>query len=201
MKNKLNIVLLIVFMIINCNNSFSSDKNVSKNDVDNIKIFISNLSNNFDSIKAIKNEKEKEEKTYKLSNELLDLDWIGNFILGKYRRTIEQQDKNEFIENYSKILIKNYISILDVYEKDSYEIISVENIKDNVFNVLTIINYNNKEVKNNFRIIKKNDKFFIIDIITEGVSFISAQRSQVNSVIASKGFNNFLEELKQQNEK
>jgi len=48
-----------------------------------------------------------------------------------------------------------------------------------------------------FRIIKKNGNLLISDIIPEGISFIVTQRSEVNSSISNKGFENFLEHLRE----
>ena len=45
----------------------------------------------------------------------------------------------------------------------------------------------------------ENNKYYITDIITEGISFISSQRSEVNSIINSKGFDAFLTELETKN--
>lgn len=197
MKSKISFMLTFICLIFISFNSFAN--NLSNTDRNSINNFVDNFAGEFENISKITNQTLKEESVFKLANNILDLDWMGNFILGKYRKTITPQEKQEFIENYSKILIKNYISVLDVYKKDSYKITSIEQIKENTFNVFTIVNYDNKEVKNNFRIIKKNNKYFIRDIITEGISFISAQRSEINSVITSKGFNNFLNELKTKN--
>lgn len=198
MKSKISFILTFVCLIFVCFNGFAN--NVSKIDKDGINKFINNFAIEFENISKITNQKLKEDSVYTLANNILDLDWMGNFILGKYRKTITQQEKQEFIDNYSKILIKNYISVLDVYKKDSYKIILIEQVKENTFNISSIVKYNDKEVKNNFRIIKKDNKYFIRDIITEGISFISAQRSEINSVITSKGFSKFLNELKIKND-
>lgn len=198
MKSKISFILTFVCLIFVCFNGFAN--NVSKIDKDGISKFINNFAIEFENISKITNQKFKEDSVYTLANNILDLDWMGNFILGKYRKTITQQEKQEFIDNYSKILIKNYISVLDVYKKDSYKIILIEQVKENTFNISSIVKYNDKEVKNNFRIIKKDNKYFIRDIITEGISFISAQRSEINSVITSKGFSKFLNELKIKND-
>lgn len=198
MKSKISFILTFVYLIFVCFNGFAN--NVSKIDKDGISKFINNFAIEFENISKITNQKLKEDSVYTLANNILDLDWMGNFILGKYRKTITQQEKQEFIDNYSKILIKNYISVLDVYKKDSYKIILIEQVKENTFNISSIVKYNDKEVKNNFRIIKKDNKYFIRDIITEGISFISAQRSEINSVITSKGFSKFLNELKIKND-
>ena len=197
MKSKISFILAFICLVFVSFNVFAN--NLSKIDSDSINKFVNDFAIEFEKISKITNQQHKEYSVYNLANNILDLDWMGNFILGKYRKTITPQEKQEFIENYSKILIKNYISVLDVYKKDSYKITSIEQIKENTFNVFTIVNYDNKEVKNNFRIVKKNNKYFIRDIITEGISFISAQRSEINSVITSKGFNNFLNELKTKN--
>ena len=197
MKSKISFILTFICLVFISFNGFAN--NLSDTDRNSINNFVDNFASEFENISKITNQKLKEESVFKLANNILDLDWMGNFILGKHRKTVAPQDKQEFIENYSKILIKNYISVLDVYKKDSYKITSIEQVKEGTFNVFTVVNYDNKEVKNNFRIIKKDNKYFIRDIITEGISFISAQRSEINSVITSKGFNNFLNELKTKN--
>lgn len=197
MKSKIPFILTFVCLTFVCFNVFAN--NVNKTDKEGINKLINDFAFEFEQINKIANQQHKEDSVYKLANKILNLDWMGNFILGKYRKTITPQEKQEFIENYSKILIKNYISVLDVYKKDSYKITLIEQIKENTFNVITTVNYDNKEIKNNFRIIKKDNKYFINDIITEGISFISAQRSEINSIITSKGFNNFLNELKIKN--
>lgn len=197
MKSKIHFILTFICLTFVCFNVFAN--NVSKTDKEGINKLINDFAFEFEQISKITNQQHKEDSVYKLANKILNLDWMGNFILGKYRKTITPQEKQEFIENYSKILIKNYISVLDVYKKDSYKITLIEQIKENTFNVITTVNYDNKEIKNNFRIIKKDNKYFINDIITEGISFISAQRSEINSIITSKGFNNFLNELKTKN--
>ena len=193
---KIYIIIVILISICFYNNVFANNID---NNVEEINKFINDFSIEFEKISSIKDENLKKESLYKLSNKILDLNWMGNFILGKHRNNIKPNDKKEFIELYSKLLIQNYIPILDVYKKDGYKIISIESKKENTFNVLTLINYNDKEVKNSFRIIKKNNNYFIIDIITEGISFISSQRSEVNSIITSKGFDNFLNDLRKRN--
>ena len=181
------ILLCILFILSLTLKSYSND------DI-GINNFIEDFSTKFENIN--KNSKNKEEDIYKLANEILDLNWMGNFILGQYRKTISEDKKEKFIEYYSKFLIKNYISVLDVYKKDSYKITKIEETKrKGTFNVDTVIKHKDKDVNNTFRIVKKNNKYYITDIITEGISFISSQRSEVNSIISSKGFDAFLTDL------
>lgn len=186
-----NIALLLIFSI----------PSVFANVNQNITNFINNFAKKFESIETIKIQRKKEIETFILSRQILDFNWMGNYILGRHKKTISEENRKEFIEEYSKFLIRNYLSVLHYYTGDNYKILSIEKTKDNVFVVSTSVKYKeDKFVKNNFRIIEKNGKYYITDIITEGISFINAQRSEVNSLITSKGFGKFLEELKIKNE-
>lgn len=172
----------------------------ANSDID-IKNFIDNFSKKFENINKITLQKKKEVETFILAQQILDLNWMGNYILGKHKRLLNEQQIKDFVNEYSKFLISNYLSVLDFYIKDRYKIISIEEQKNNIFIVFTTVNYqNNKIVKNNFRIVKKDNRYYITDIITEGVSFISAQRSEVNSIISSIGFEKFMEKLKVKND-
>ncbi|MDR1498871.1 MAG: ABC transporter substrate-binding protein [Rickettsiales bacterium] len=162
--------------------------------------FINDFLAKFEKIDRIGSTVEKEDMAFELANNTFDLDWMGNFILGKYRKELSEEKKRDFIINYSKSLVKNYIPILGVYKKDNYKILSVEpQAKDNVYNVATIVKIDGKDVKNDFRIVKKDNDYYVTDIIVEGVSFISAQRTEINSIISSGNFDEFMRNLQMEN--
>lgn len=184
--------IIVLLLSLFCFNSYA-------NDSENIKNFIADFSTKFETINN-NNSADKEQQLYNLAKEILNLNWMGNFILGNYRKTIPEDKKADFIEQYSRSLIRNYMSTLAVYKKNSYEILKIEEGKrKGVFNVDTTIKAEDKIINNSFRITKKGDKYYITDIIVEGVSFISSQRSEVSSIISSKGFDAFLQELKEKN--
>ncbi len=164
-----------------------------------IEDFIENFSIEFEKISKLKTQKEKEDITYNLANKILDLNWIGNFILGKNRNSFDENTKKNFIKYYSKSLIKNYISFLDSYKKENYKILKIEKKKENLFMVDTTIKLQDKSVNNTFRIIKKNNNYYITDIIAEGISFIANQRTEIESIISAGKFNDFVNKLKIEN--
>lgn len=191
MKNIFKVVLLLIF------SSFPAFADVNQ-DITN---FVNNFAKKFESIETIEIQKKKEVETFILSRQILDFSWMGNYILGRHRKTISEEKVKQFVEEYSKFLIRNYLSVLHYYTGDNYKILSIEKTKDKTYMVSTSVKYkDDKFVKNNFRIIEKSGKYYITDIITEGISFINAQRSEVNSLVTSKGFDKFLEELKAKNE-
>ncbi len=191
MKNIFKVVPLLIFL------SFPVFADVNQ-DITN---FVNNFAKKFESIENIEIQKKKEVETFILSRQILDFSWMGNYILGRHRKTISEEKVKQFVEEYSKFLIRNYLSVLHYYTGDNYKILSIEKTKDKTYMVSTSVKYkDDKFVKNNFRIVEKSGKYYITDIITEGISFINAQRSEVNSLVTSKGFDKFLEELKAKNE-
>ena len=51
-----------------------------------------------------------------------------------------------------------------------------------------------KKIK--LRIVKKDNTFYITDIIAENVSFINSQRNEINSFLDSNGFDALIEKIK-----
>ena len=164
-----------------------------------IEKFIANFSVEFEKISKLGSQSDKEKATYNLANKILDLNWMSNFILGKSRNDFDEKTKKEFVDYFSKSLIRNYISFVDSYKKENYKILNIEKKKENLFMVSTIIKLQDKEVNNSFRITKKGNSYYITDVIAEGVSFISSQRSEIGSIISSGKFNEFLEKIKAEN--
>ena len=81
---------------------------------------------------------------------------------------------------------------------NSLSITKIEKIKEQVYLAYTKTkDKDDRNVNVNFRIIEKDGNLYIIDIIPEGISFISSQRTDVNSSITKNGYNKFIEELKQ----
>ena len=81
---------------------------------------------------------------------------------------------------------------------NSLSITKIEKIKEQVYLAYTKTkDKDDRSVNVNFRIIEKDGNLYIIDIIPEGISFISSQRTDVNSSITKNGYNKFIEELKQ----
>jgi len=155
-----------------------------------------------DSIKISKDnsltEKQKENQLTDLINESVDTNWIAKFVIGKYWRQITQQQQQEFINLYQSYLIKTYVPKFKNYGGGNIKVNKIIQQKEKVFFVQAEFDDNEGQVVNiDFRIIKKNGDLLITDIIAEGISFIVTQRSEVNSTISNKGFENFLEHLRE----
>ncbi|MDR2778556.1 MAG: ABC transporter substrate-binding protein [Rickettsiales bacterium] len=186
-----NRFIAIVFLLF-----FASWSVTGRGSDDNIRDFLRLFFVEIDKINRHGKLKKREAEFLVLANNNIDIDWIANFILGKHRKNLSIEQRNRFIDTYSKYLVSNYRSIFSIYSDNGYEIISVaEQQGGKVFMVSAVLSLNGKTVRNNFRVVQKNGKYYITDVITEGISFISAKRAEVEAAMASKGFDNFMGEL------
>ena len=92
--------------------------------------------------------------------------------------------------------MEKYIPKLKDYNQD-LTVNKIEKLRDKVYIAQTTTKDKDGRLVNvNFRVIEKNGELYIIDIIPEGISFISSQRTDVNNSISKNGYNGFIKELK-----
>ena len=158
--------------------------------------FIGDMAYKFDEINSIKDKDAWMEEAYQYANEILDIKWMSNFILGKYRKTLKKEQINDFVKYYSIYLLKNYLKTLALFSEKNVTIVSIEQNKENVFFTNLNVKADDNNIKIKLRIVKKDNTFYITDIIAENVSFINSQRNEINSFLDSNGFDALIEKIK-----
>ena len=191
-KNIFKILFFITLFIVNVN---AENKVITENDV---KTFITNMSIKSNSIlnNTETTDIQKETEYKKFAGEIVDSNYVARFILATHWRTLTTEQKQEFQELYKEYLLENYMPKLKDYNQDLV-VNKIEKIRDKVYIAQT--NTKDKDgrlVNVNFRVIENNGQLYIIDIIPEGISFISSQRTDVNNSISKNGYNEFIKELK-----
>ena len=187
-NKKLILILVCVFGLML--NAFAGES---------VEDFSNNVATKFEKIGQIQDKAKQKAEIKRNVKENFDLQWIGGFVLGKNKKDLSEQQKQEFIDVFSEYLINNYLNLFLVIKKSNFKILSTENRK-NVYFVNTKIKYDDTDANVSFRVVENNDIFLITDIITEGVSFISTQRGEVDSKITQLGFKDFITELKEKND-
>lgn len=131
----------------------------------------------------------------------VDTQWIGRFVMGKHWRNLSASQQDEYQREFSKFLIANYIPYFKNYNTDKIKVLSSKEIsaEEYIVNSEITVEESNNPVRLDYRIIRKPDtkKFVIFDVVVEGVSLISTQRSEIDSVMSNKGFDQMLALVKQ----
>ena len=135
---------------------------------------------------------EKMEKLKIIAKKTFDVKGIGNYSLGAYRKTISDQQKDEYFEIFEQYFLKSFASRLAEYTDPKIRVDSQKKLNDKYTMVSsTLLATSEKaEIKIDWRVVTKNpDNPLIIDVIIEGVSLAKVQREEFNSIIQSNDGN------------
>lgn len=130
----------------------------------------------------------KQERLEDLFRDAVDIPWVAKFVMGKYWRTASDAQKKAYLKSYEKFVLKNYTSKLTDYSGQEYKILNTRTDDDGEYLLtMELVNDNEPNVLMDYRIRRVGSSYKIFDIVVEGVSMITTQRSEFGSVISSKG--------------
>ena len=118
----------------------------------------------------------------------VDIRGIGFYSLGKYRKNISDQKKEEYLEIFTKYFLKTFSSRLAQYSDPKIIVNSQKKLNDKYTMVSSILvaTDDKPEIKIDWRVITKDpDNPLIIDLIIEGVSLAKVQKEEFYSIIQS----------------
>ena len=140
---------------------------------------------------ALNNKFSKEEKIEKLkaiARETVDINGIGYYTLGAYRKTINDDQIKEYETLFEQYFLKSFASRLAEYSNPEIKVISKKKLNKNYTMVSSILvsTEQRPEVKIDWRIYTKNLKNPLIrDLIIEGLSLARTQKEEFSSIIRS----------------
>ena len=115
----------------------------------------------------------------------VDINGIGMYTLGKYRKTINDEQKSKYQKLFRSYFLKSFSSRLVDYTNPKINVVS-QKINDKYTIVNSILEANSKrpQVKIDWRIYTKNpNRPLIRDLIVEGLSLARTQKEEFNSII------------------
>jgi len=182
MKKKIFIIIFFIFLstlLTNKANSYSSDP----------RQFISEVVDEAKKILVETNSQEfKEKKLSEIALKAADIDGIGYYTLGKYRKGMSDGELEEYSALFKKYFLKSFTSRLTDYSDPKIEVVGVDvlNPKYTIVRSLLLATDKKPEVKIDWRVYTKNpDKPLIRDLIVEGLSLARTQKEEFASVIQS----------------
>jgi phospholipid transport system substrate-binding protein len=191
---KLTRLNVIFWVIVVAALTFSMTLNVSNATSEDVIDFVNSISKRTLTIanEEQTSESSKEKELEALFKQVVDTRWIGKFSLGRYWRSASNEQRAKYLNLYSKFLTQNYVPNFKEYAGSELIIQNVSEIRRNEYLVQTLITENSGSitVRIDYRLKKKGGgakDFIVFDIIAEGVSLITTQRSEFSSIIARSG--------------
>jgi len=181
MKSKkfLSLFIFLSINILSINHSYSIEPD----------IFVQSTVNR--ASEALNEKYSKEEKIKKLmqiASETVDVNGIGFYTLGSYRKTISQNEINQYQILFKQYFLKSFSSRLAEYSNPEIEVVSKKKLNQNYTIVSSILvgTEQRPEVKIDWRVYTKNQESPLIrDLIIEGLSLARTQKEEFSSIIQS----------------
>ena len=183
---KLNINIFLVTILFFLNFYTNTNANISSK-------FINDITNKASEILSSQNTRElKIKELIKIGESSVDIDGIGFYTLGKHRKNLSDDKKDEFKKIFREYFLKSFSTRLVEYKEAKIVVIS-EDVKNEKYTIVSsklLATSNRPEVSIDWRVYTKDpSKPLIRDLVIEGLSLARTQKEEFNSIISNNGGN------------
>ena len=179
MKKIVGTIILLIISLTHINSAFSISPDV----------FIQSTVNRASQI--LSKDISKDEKMNQLkviAKETVDINGIGFYSLGAFRKNLDQNQKKTYTDCFEKYFLKSFSSRLAEYTNPEIEVKNKEVLNENYTIVKSVLvgTAERPEVNINWRVYTKNpDNPLIRDLIIEGLSLARTQKEEFSSILSS----------------
>ena len=182
-KKYLIFISFIIFTLTNISNSNSIEPD----------IFVQSTVNRASQVLSDNLTKDQKiDKLKSIAEETVDIEGIGMYTLGAYRKTLSEDQKREYKILFKQYFLKTFSSRLAEYSNPEIQVNSKEKLNKNYTMVSSILvaTEQRPEIRIDWRIYTKNsDDPKIRDLIIEGLSLARTQKEEFSSIIQSNDEN------------
>ena len=191
----------LILLALVCSFSFASANVNAAVDAQRAENFVKNVT--ADGIENIINanipQAEKDKRFEKLFNNALDLDFIGQFVLGRYWRTSTPAQREAFIEAYRKLNVQTWSKRFDEFKGRNFIFTGTtpSNTKNQIFVNSEVPMEQGAPAKVVWRVEQKGNSYKVVDIIIENVSLAITARNEYSAYIkkAPNGVDDLIKDL------
>ena len=119
-------------------------------------------------------------------------------MLGRFWKQATDDQKSRYLQQYGGFITNHYASRFSDYSSGSFKITGTKDDGNNEFTISMQIQSGESggnPVLVDYKIRKTDKNFRIFDIIVEGVSMITTQRSEFASVLSNNGMDYLITQL------
>lgn len=140
---------------------------------------------------------EKTEKRRKITESItarFDFRTMSQQILAtNWKKTNEAQQKR-FIELFSELLQESYVGRIEAYTNEKIEF-KGEKLEDGRVTIDTVIQTSTADIPVQYKMLQKEDKWQIYDVVIEGISFVRSYRTNYQDVVKKDGIDGLLSQM------
>ena len=132
--------------------------------------------------------------------ERFDFEEMAKRSLALHWKKRTPEERQEFIPLFSDLLERSYVNKIESYT-DEKILYTDETIDNDYASVKTkIITKRNVEIPIEYRLLKKNNRWGVYDVVIEGVSLVNNYRNQFNKIIRKDSYEELVKRMQQKQE-
>lgn len=167
---------------------------------DNAKNFIDTIAR--DALNTISSKtlpkSQKQAKLESIFSRNVDIAWVGRFVMGRFWREASEPQRKRYLKAYEQFIITHYAARFTEYTSGDYTIVGVrDDTEDSVIVSMEIATgtAGDPPVLIDYRVREDKGGYKVFDIIIEGVSMITTQRSEFASILGAQGVDGLISQL------
>lgn len=142
---------------------------------------------------------EKKQKLEQLALNSVDVEGLARYTLGEEIKKISNDQLLQYISSFKIFFSKNISNKLKDYSDQNVEILGSKKISDRyvLVNSKIVSSKDKLEILVDWRVFLIDNKLIIRDLVVEGLSLARTQREEFSSIIANKGIDGLIINLKE----
>ncbi len=145
---------------------------------------------------------ERLRRVEKVAEARFDFKRMSKLVLARNRKKLSAEQQDEFLVEFQKHLTMTYGRRLGEFSNETIEMGDARTESNGDVTVKTIVRGGAADgVLIDYRMRARDDSWYVIDVIIEGISLISNFRSQVQEIVSTKGADQLIDVLREKNEK
>jgi phospholipid transport system substrate-binding protein len=131
-------------------------------------------------------ESAKKEKIKSISEDIFDYEELAKRTLSRNYRKFSAEQKKEFTSLFGGLLEKIYIDRIMTYTNETVNFTKETKLTETKYEVHSEIVTQSKTIPINYRMIQKNEKWKVYDVVIEGISLVKNYRTQFRDILVKK---------------
>ncbi len=136
----------------------------------------------------------------KAVTEVFDFEEMSKRALSVHWQKLTIEERKEFVSLFSDLLERSYIKKIEGYSDEKIDYLEEKIDGDRALVKSKITTRRNIEIPIDYKLLKRGDKWYVYDVVIEGVSLINNYRTQFNKIIRQSSYTELIKRMKNKQE-
>jgi phospholipid transport system substrate-binding protein len=132
----------------------------------------------------------------KIANDIFDFSETARRSLGRHWQGRTQAERDEFVQLFSDLLERSYISKIETYGGEKIQYLGDTAEGDQAKVQTKLVTKGSGDIPIEYRMHKVGDRWLVYDVVIEGVSLVANYRTQFNKIIQTSSFQELMNKMK-----